>query len=113
MRCSAYTLIEGIVSMVILSLLLSISVLISFNLYRTLPAEKEISLENRAKRELDSLVNIHAVKSMTYRFDKYQVVYHVSDFEDMKNVKIATLAVTDSMENEKTKKKIFYLERED
>ncbi len=96
-RFRAFTIIEGIVSMVILSLLLSISLLIAFNLYRSYPSYPQQTLESRSDLLIDSLANTEPDDPILYSTSLYDVRCILHDFYTFDRVKRLECTITDSL----------------
>ncbi|MFH6986035.1 hypothetical protein [Marinoscillum luteum] len=113
MRLKAYTIIEGIVSMVLLSILLSIAVIVSFNLYRSFPARRELALKNQVTQQLDSLVAIKQIRPLTFSKDHLSLSYEVRDFQGFDLIKIGSCIGQDSTGLKEQASTIFYVPKED
>ncbi|MEQ8580617.1 MAG: hypothetical protein RIC30_21720 [Marinoscillum sp.] len=113
MRLKAYTIIEGIVSMVLLSILLSVAVIVSFNLYRAFPAHRELELKNLVIHHLDSLVAMKHTRPLTFSADHLSLSYEVRDFQGFDHIMIASCMGQDSTGLKKQASTIFYVSEED
>lgn len=107
MRFSAFTLIEGIVSMVLLSLLLSIGVLTSFNLYKSLPRERELDMDSRMKIQLDSLIQLPVIEPVNYQSGAYEIVYQSEQSDKFQNMRLGSINIRDSLGLERSMQKLF------
>lgn len=109
MKLPAYTIIEGIITMVILSILLSATVMISFNVYKSFPPATELWLQNQVDMKLDSLVRLKSTRLLLWEDAHVQYNYEISKFESFDNVYRATLDGADSLGEEYNQSTIFYI----
>lgn len=107
MKLKAFTLIEGIVSMVLLSILLSVAVLISFNLYKSIPRDHMHQMEKKLEMQLDSLIRVEVEDVVNYQMGQYSMQYEMTPSDQFKNMQIATAVISDTLGNEVTKQRLF------
>ena len=109
MRLSAYTIIEGIVAMVILSILLTAIVLISFNVYRTFPSARSLMLQNQVRFTLDSMTDIRYNDLRIWSQSGIDYNYTANRFDQFDHVYRATLTGMDSVGESNTQYAVFYI----
>lgn len=107
MKLEAFTIIEGIISMVILSLLLSVGGMISFNLYRSLPKNENVKMKGILTSQLDSLTDLGITESQKYVFGTYQIDFAVEEWNETERLYMATITLTDSLQRTETMERVF------
>lgn len=93
----AFTIVEGIVSMVILSLLLSVSLIIAFNVYKSFPSNPRHALETNLHFLLDSLAENKITEQGFINYRSYNVSVEVSPFYTFDQVSVLHCTITDSL----------------
>ena len=107
LRLHAFTMIEGIVSMVILSIMLSVAILVSLNLYRSMPRYKVQHMQQRLQNQMDSLVAVPEVDGITYRLGEYELTYTTEVDRRFTNMRMAYGSLSDSLGNQVDHQQLF------
>lgn len=84
MMLKAFTLIETLVTLVILSIIFTLTTIIAFNYYRSIPAWSELKAENELKRMLDSLVISQRIENYQSTIGRMEFLYecHPSTYSE-------------------------------
>jgi hypothetical protein len=107
MKLKAFTLIEGIVSMVMLSLLLSVGGLISFNLYRSLPRNEEVRMQGMLSAKLDSLIELRTLQDVQFEKGSYYFDYSTEAWQNSPNLYVGELIISDTLGRKQEMHRIF------
>ena len=99
LKLPAFTIVEGVVSMLILSIILSIGAIISFNLYRAFPPYRILTFESMAQLKMDSIMERGIIEAKQWSDRGISYSLDVNPFYDMEHVYVARLSVADSFGN--------------
>lgn len=115
MRFQAYTLIEGLVSMVIIGLLLSIGGAISFNLYKSLPRNENLRMQGLLKHQMDSIEQLGTLKEMNFIYSGYLVDFEMETWNESEHLVLGRLTISDTLGNQEILERVLasYHETED
>gem|GEM_PF-4513657 len=97
MKFQAFTLVEGVVTMIILSLILSFTLVVGFNLLTSFPSQNELNSQFYMEQSLDSLLKVGQSEPVTYRYSNYDFSYSIERFYDLDSVWVARVIFTDSV----------------
>ena len=106
-KLKSFTIIEGIVSMVLLSIVLSVTVLISFNLYRSFPAQHQQIMHSVLTQQMDSIIRLGSLDNIAYAQGAYQIEYKSEPATGLMNMMLARGEISDSLGNVWETKKLF------
>ncbi|WP_421876523.1 hypothetical protein [Marinoscillum sp.] len=109
MKLAAYTLIEGIVTMVILSILLTAISIISFNVYRSYPSGSTLLLQNRVNASLDSMIQKKHMDLRLWSAGGIDYTYRTRKYDRFETIYRARLVGVDSLGKEYVTSGIFYV----
>ncbi len=106
-KLKSFTIIEGIVSMVLLSIVLSVTVLISFNLYKSFPAQHQQFMRSVLTQQMDSIIQSGSLDNLEYAQGGYYIEYQSEQAAELKNMRLAKGVISDSLGHVWETKKLF------
>lgn len=99
-------MIEGIISMIILSTLLSVGVIVSLNIYKSLPKYSVQQMKGVLGVQMDSLVGVPVVDDLVYPLGQYQMIYTTEKDGRFENIRVAKGVLIDSLGIEVSKQRL-------
>lgn len=96
-RLPAFTLIEGIVAMVLLSLIFSTAVLVSFRLYQGLAPVHELQLDAWLQQQMDSVVLLPPSNRLAFGSGDLSCVCFTEPLDRFSQSSVLTCTATDSL----------------